>query len=937
VNRSSRVSRSPGSPSCFFLCLLIALLWVGCVTKPDNRAPVASFTVEPAIGTPDTLFVFDARGSNDPDCDNRFLQIRWDWDADGNWDTLWGTIKVRHHRFPTDGTMTICMEVRDPWTATSSTNVEILVVSEPVARFTITPESGIVGDLFTFDASGSAHPRCPADSLHVRWDLDGDEVWEIEWTREKVTTYVYPVAGPYTVVLEVREPHGWSARTERTLIVLPENDPPEAFFTVSPDSGDIATLFTFDATGSSDPQDALEKLRFSWDWEGDGVWDRVRVSEPVGTHIYLEPGEYEPRLQVKDPLGAITSTTGDTIRVTNAPPVAAFTSSVDTAAVHTLFTFDASASTDPEYPDQIEYHWDFNGDGTWDSMWSGETQIDYEYIVGGTYTVTLEIRDSCGLTDQAQHDLVLQNTPPAAAFTISPTSGDGNTDFTFDASPTTDTESSGDQIQVRWDWENNGIWDCDWTTEKTAARQFAGARDHTIVLQVRDDGGETGQTSRILTVDNTLPEPAFTWSPAKVTINEPVSFDASTSTDLEDGTGGLECRWDWEGDGVWDGAYSSEMTATYSYPEPGYFQVRLEVRDSHGGVADTSHVISISPAILWNSGGPATNSCAAIGPDGSFYVCFGSVASGGVRALNPDGSLQWEYAVDGVVRGSPAVADDGTIYFGSDNWFLYALNPDGTQKWWFLADDAIRSTPAIGSDGTVYVKSSDQYLYALTPDGDTLWDFFLGSGGSAPAVGPDSTIYTTAGSNRLLAITPQGSEKWTYYAAARILCSPAIGDDGTLYFGDEQNTLYAVNTDGSLQWTYSIGSPVVASPVLAVDGTVYVGLRDLHFYAISPAGELCWKVNLGMQIESTAAVGADGTIFIPTDVLWALNPSGNRKWVLNPDDVVLSASPTIGSDGTLYLGAGSGGFYAVPTDCGGLAPSAWPKLHSDIRNTGRRH
>lgn len=46
---------------------------------------------------------------------------------------------------------------------------------------------------------------------------------------------------------------------------------------------------------------------------------------------------------------------------------------------------------------------------------------------------------------------------------------------------------------------------------------------------------------------------------------------------------------------------------------------------------------------------------------------------------------------------------DGTIYMGSDDNRLYALNPDGTLKWFYQTDDLIRSSPAIGANGTIYI------------------------------------------------------------------------------------------------------------------------------------------------------------------------------------------------------------------------------------------
>jgi len=83
-------------------------------------------------------------------------------------------------------------------------------------------------------------------------------------------------------------------------------------------------------------------------------------------------------------------------------------------------------------------------------------------------------------------------------------------------------------------------------------------------------------------------------------------------------------------------------------------------------------------------------------------------------ALNPDGTLKWSYDTAGIVRSSPAIGADGTIYFGTyDQPKLYALNPNGTLKWSYTIGGTIWSSPAIGVDSTIYIGSGDGKLYAI--------------------------------------------------------------------------------------------------------------------------------------------------------------------------------------------------------------------------------
>ena len=85
------------------------------------------------------------------------------------------------------------------------------------------------------------------------------------------------------------------------------------------------------------------------------------------------------------------------------------------------------------------------------------------------------------------------------------------------------------------------------------------------------------------------------------------------------------------------------------------------------------------------------------------------------------GILKWKYQTDNHVNSSPAIGVDGTIYFGSDDNYVYALYPNGTLKWKYMTGGYVYSSPAIDSDGTIYVGGLDKYVYALNSDGTLKW------------------------------------------------------------------------------------------------------------------------------------------------------------------------------------------------------------------------
>ena len=92
--------------------------------------------------------------------------------------------------------------------------------------------------------------------------------------------------------------------------------------------------------------------------------------------------------------------------------------------------------------------------------------------------------------------------------------------------------------------------------------------------------------------------------------------------------------------------------------------------------------------------------------------------------MSRNGVLNWRYRVEEwEVRSSPAIGSDGTIYFGSDDGYLYALDRSGALEWRYETGLPVRSSPAIGADGTIYFGSDDGYLYALDRNGALNWRY----------------------------------------------------------------------------------------------------------------------------------------------------------------------------------------------------------------------
>ncbi len=91
--------------------------------------------------------------------------------------------------------------------------------------------------------------------------------------------------------------------------------------------------------------------------------------------------------------------------------------------------------------------------------------------------------------------------------------------------------------------------------------------------------------------------------------------------------------------------------------------------------------------------------------NGLLYI--GTKADGDSKMLGLDlstGELAWEYATGGDVYCSPAIGNDGKLYFSSESNYLYALDSDGVLAWRVgLGRNVTWSSPAIDDSGVLYI------------------------------------------------------------------------------------------------------------------------------------------------------------------------------------------------------------------------------------------
>jgi outer membrane protein assembly factor BamB len=340
--------------------------------------------------------------------------------------------------------------------------------------------------------------------------------------------------------------------------------------------------------------------------------------------------------------------------------------------------------------------------------------------------------------------------------------------------------------------------------------------------------------------------------------------------------------------------------------------------------------------------------------------------------------IQWQFSADDEIVSTPALGEDGTIYFTSRQ-SLYALAADGKMKWRYFPGAELGSSPMVGPDGSIYIVDAGCVMHALNPDGSKRWITQMGAalasnGGLAascgrPATpargvgdlllvgnfsdslravdpnsgmiidqfkdvyGPDSpeilkTGGAVEGGGALQFFDPAGRVSWTIRLSDGPRTLPfrtaAIAKEGVIAVAGWDNKFHVYDFDGRPKWEFP--GDWTTNPVIAADGTIYIGNFE-SVVALSAAGAQIWKA--AVPIAGAPALAADGTIYVPSqDVgkgknggnlfsLYALNPQGAIKWRL-PVGALIEHGPAIAPDGTVYLGASSDGAIGVKPHSGTL-------------------
>ncbi|MHA1371066.1 MAG: PKD domain-containing protein [Promethearchaeota archaeon] len=419
-----------------------------------------------------------------------------------------------------------------------------------------------------------------SDVLLIKWDLDGNEIWNVSWGTPGI------IEGRYSVWCDGSYIYG-AGNTENQ----------NGTFNSLLLKWDPTGLLIWNTTWYQDFDNEL------WGISSDGI-DLYTTGYALNTStnnpdVLLIKWSMDGALQWAQTLGFLNESGGYSLAVdTSGIYVAGYTAiafperrslELKTSGFATT-SIGSSIGGGPGDSDLLLASWDKNGSLLWDVIWGGPSYEDgIGIFMNGTdiYTCGSSSSYSAGGNDDGLLIKWYLDSNPLAAFTVNSTSirVDDWVQCSF-------TGEYGD-MPASFEW-NFGDGSANATIENPT-HQYTALGNYTITLTVTDNDGDPSTASLDIEVISDLmpvlmPVANFTVNATSIYAGE---YIQCTFTGYE-GDPPNTFQWDF-GDGS---ANSSLQNPTHQYNTTGNFTITLTVIDADGDSSTTSRVISVESEAL---------------------------------------------------------------------------------------------------------------------------------------------------------------------------------------------------------------------------------------------------------------------------------------------------------------------------------------------------
>jgi PKD repeat protein len=382
--------------------------------------------------------------------------------------------------FTRSGTYTVWVAVTDTAGGTVTAVKSVTVASTPpppTVSFTdsTTAAADTPGTAISFSSSANAGS---GSITGYSWSFgDGTS------STSSSPSHTYASAGSYTVTLTVTETGGITANVTHTLSVT---KPPSAAIGWSPSAVTAGSSVTFSAGASAG---AGSISAYSWNF-GDGSSSTAGAP----SHTYSATGTHTVKLTVTQSNGLATTVTKSlTVAAAVVPPPTVSFSETTTAPAPTPsapINFISSAVAGSGTI--TAYNWNFGNGAT-----SNVADPSHTFLNAGTYTVTLTVTQTGGLTASKTATVVVA-APPHASFSWST----AHTLYPGTAITFKPTVSAGAGTITAYSWN---FADGSSSTATSPTHSFARSNSYNVTLTVTQSDGLTTTAQKTVLIAQPLP------------------------------------------------------------------------------------------------------------------------------------------------------------------------------------------------------------------------------------------------------------------------------------------------------------------------------------------------------------------------------------------------------------------------------------------------
>jgi PKD repeat protein len=340
------------------------------------------------------------------------VDYRFDINGDGAFDFPSGgdfgsKSTVPNVVFSKDGITTIKAEARIGNDILLSATKKIIVNTPPAVLLKISPEFIRIDESVTIDASGSTDPKEQSSDLKMRFDINGDGVWDIpsnsKFTKEQTLVFKFDSPGKKKIKVQVCDGEGACSIASSEIFV-----------------GRGLTIKDIDCVDTAHVGDTIslscipEEPEFSitgYTWSVKGPQEIVikenkqRVNASFG-----KEGEYVLTCTIIDEKNQSASLQKSIIIVNATASVSA--GGPYTTSVNSPITVKGNAS---DKDSRItKYSWDFNDDGKADTESVESSSAVWIFKHAGTKKIKLTVSTADGKTFSDDAEMVVINSPPVA-------------------------------------------------------------------------------------------------------------------------------------------------------------------------------------------------------------------------------------------------------------------------------------------------------------------------------------------------------------------------------------------------------------------------------------------------------------------------------------------------------------------------------------------